>query len=129
MGIPLAGPIALYDLLRLNLAFKTIRRRSLPNCRIRGSSELSRIPPPKKTSGSRGQEYFNDEHLDLLRALTPRHVNAPPDFWLQKVLATSFANAAMQNYIGVRGQQTDPTLAAVHGQALLLCLATLGQSI
>jgi hypothetical protein len=31
--------------------------------------------------------------------LTPRRVNAPPDYWPQKVLAVSSANAAMQNYV------------------------------
>jgi len=62
------------------------------------------------------------EHPDWLRALTPRHINAPAEYWPQKVLAISSANAAMQNYVSVYEHQTkpNPALAAVHGQAAQL---------
>jgi hypothetical protein len=30
--------------------------------------------------------YLEKEHPDWLRALTPRHINTPPDYWLQRVL-------------------------------------------
>src|SRR5215469_8073530 len=62
------------------------------------------------------------EHPDWLRALTPRHINAPADYWPQKVLAVSSANAAMQNYFDIHEHQTkpNPVLAAVQGQAVLL---------
>jgi len=33
------------------------------------------------------RECLEKEHPDWLRALTPRHVNAPVDYWPQKVLA------------------------------------------
>jgi ATP-dependent DNA ligase len=51
--------------------------------------------------------------------LTPRHINAPADYWPQKVLAVSSVNAAMQNYVSVHEHQTrpNPALAEVHGQA------------
>jgi hypothetical protein len=31
--------------------------------------------------------YLEKEHPDWIRALTPRHINAPPDYLLQRVLA------------------------------------------
>ena len=43
--------------------------------------------------------YLEKEHPDWLRALTPRHINAPANYWPQKVWAVSSANAAMQNYV------------------------------
>ena len=68
------------------------------------------------------REYLEKEHSDWIRALTPRHINAPADYWPQKVLAVSSANAAMQNYVSIYEHQTrpNPALAAVHGQAALL---------
>jgi hypothetical protein len=39
--------------------------------------------------------YLEKEHPNWLRAPTPRHINAPADYWPQKVLAVSSANAAM----------------------------------
>jgi len=45
--------------------------------------------------------YIEKEHAEWLRGLTPRHINAPADYWPQKVLAVSPANAAMQNYVSV----------------------------
>ena len=41
------------------------------------------------------------EHPDWLRALTAWHINAPADYWPQKVLAVSSVNAAMQNYVSI----------------------------
>jgi hypothetical protein len=66
--------------------------------------------------------YLEKDHPDWLRALTPRHANAPADYWPQKVLAVSPANAAMQNYVNIHEHRTrpNPALAAVHGQAALL---------
>jgi hypothetical protein len=66
--------------------------------------------------------YLEKEHPDWLRALTPRLIDAPAEYWRQKVLAVSSANAAMQNYVSIREHQTrpNPALAAVHGQAALL---------
>jgi hypothetical protein len=66
--------------------------------------------------------YLEKEHPDWLRALTPRHINAPADYWPQKVLTVSSVNAAMQNYVSIHEHQTrpNPALAAVHGQAALL---------
>jgi hypothetical protein len=63
--------------------------------------------------------YLEKEHPDRLRALTPRHINAPAEYWPQKVLAASSANAATQNYVSIQEYQTkpNPALAAVHGQA------------
>ncbi|MGA8658867.1 MAG: hypothetical protein WB586_22265 [Chthoniobacterales bacterium] len=63
--------------------------------------------------------YLEKEHPDWLRALTPRHITAPADYWPQKVLAVSSVNAAMQNCANIHEHQTtpNPTLAAVHGQA------------
>jgi hypothetical protein len=66
--------------------------------------------------------YLEKEHLDWLRALTPRRINAPAEYWPQKVLAVSSVNATMQNYVSIREHRTrpNPALAAVHGQAALL---------
>ena len=66
--------------------------------------------------------YLEKKHPDWLQALAPRHINAPADYWPQKVLAVSSVNAAMQNYISIHEHQTrpNPALAAVHGQAALL---------
>jgi hypothetical protein len=66
--------------------------------------------------------YLEKEHPDWLRALTPRHINAPAEYWPQKVLAVSSVNAAMQNYVSIQEYQTrpNPALAAVHGQVALL---------
>jgi hypothetical protein len=68
------------------------------------------------------RSYVEKEHPDWLRALTPRHINAPADYWPQKVLAVSSVNAAMQNNVSIYEHQTrpNPALAAVHGQAALL---------
>jgi hypothetical protein len=54
--------------------------------------------------------------------LTPRHINAPAEYWPQKVLAVSSVNSAMQNYVSIHEHHTrpNPALAAVHGQAALL---------
>jgi hypothetical protein len=35
--------------------------------------------------------YLEKEHPDWIRALTPRHINAPADYWPLKVLAVSSA--------------------------------------
>jgi hypothetical protein len=45
--------------------------------------------------------------------MTPRHINAPADYWPEKVLTVSSVNAAMQNYISIHEHQTkaNPTLA------------------
>ena len=66
--------------------------------------------------------YLEKEHPDWLRALTPRHINAPAEYWPQKVLAVSSANAAMQNYVSIYEHQIrpNPALAVVHGQVALL---------
>jgi hypothetical protein len=66
--------------------------------------------------------YFEKEHSDWLRALIPRHINAPADYWPQKVLAVSSVNAAIQNYVSIQEHQTrpNPALTADHGQAALL---------
>lgn len=66
--------------------------------------------------------YLEQEHPDWLRALMTRHINAPADYWPQKVLAVSSANAAMQNYVSVHEHKTkpNPALAAVQGQAAQL---------
>ena len=66
--------------------------------------------------------YLEKEHPDWLRALTPRRINASADYWPQKVLAVSSANAAMQNSVSIHERQTrsNPALAAVHGQMALL---------
>jgi hypothetical protein len=68
------------------------------------------------------REYLEKEHSEWLQALTPRHINAPAEYWPQKVLAVSSANAARQNYVSIHEYQTkpNPALAAVHGQAALL---------
>ena len=65
---------------------------------------------------------WKKKHPDWLRALMPRHIKAPADYWPQKVLAVSSANAAMQNYVNVHEHQTrpNPALAAVQGQAAQL---------
>ena len=66
--------------------------------------------------------YLEKEHPDWLRALTPLHINAPADYWPQKVLAVSSANAAMQSSVSIYEHQTkpNPALPAVQGQAALL---------
>ena len=66
--------------------------------------------------------YLEKEHTDWLRALTPRRINAPADYWPQKVLAVSSGNAAIQNYVSVHEHRTrpNPVLPAVHGQAAQL---------
>ena len=38
--------------------------------------------------------------------LTPRRINAPADYWPQKVLALPSVNAAMHNYVSIYEQQT-----------------------
>ena len=50
------------------------------------------------------REYLERGHPDWLRGLTPRHINAPPDYWPQQLLAVSSANAAMQNYVSIDDQ-------------------------
>jgi hypothetical protein len=54
--------------------------------------------------------------------VTPRHINAPAEYWPQKVLSVSSVNAAMQNYVSIYERQTrpNPALAVVHGQAAML---------
>jgi hypothetical protein len=66
--------------------------------------------------------YLEKEHPDWLRALIPRHINAPAEYWPQKVLSVSSVNTAMQNYMSIHEHPTkpNPALAAVHGQAALL---------
>jgi hypothetical protein len=66
--------------------------------------------------------YLEKEQPDWLRPLTPRHINAPAEYWPQKVRAVSSVNAAMQNYVNVHEHQTrpNPALPAVDGQAALL---------
>ena len=54
------------------------------------------------------RECLEKEHPDWLRALTLRHIKAPADYWPQKVLAVSSANAAMQNYVSICEHQTKP---------------------
>ena len=53
------------------------------------------------------REYLEKQHPDWLRALTPRHINAPANYWSQKVLAVSPVN-----YVST----PNPALAAVQGQ-------------
>jgi hypothetical protein len=66
--------------------------------------------------------YLEKEHPNWLRALMPRHINAPAEYWPQKVLAISSAKATMQNYVSIQEHQTrpNPALTAVQGQAALL---------
>jgi len=75
--------------------------------------------------------YLEKEHPDWLRALTPRHINAPADYWPPKVVPVSSVNAAMQNYVSIHAHQTrpNPALAAVHGPAALHFCLVLDQSI
>jgi hypothetical protein len=74
------------------------------------------------TQLQRGQRIPQKQHPEWIRALTPRHINAPAEYWPQKVLAVSSANAAMQNYVSIYEHQTqpNPALVTVHGQAALL---------
>jgi hypothetical protein len=67
----------------------------------------------KRTSATRLEvgAYLEKEHPGWLRALTPRHINTPADYWPQKVLAVSSANAAMQNYVSIHEHQTRPNRA------------------
>jgi hypothetical protein len=44
------------------------------------------------------REYLEKEHADLLRAVTPHHINAAADYLPRKVLAVSSVTAAVQNY-------------------------------
>src|SRR6516164_7940109 len=69
-----------------------------------------------------GTWLWKPQYPDWLRALTPLHINAPADYWPQKVLAVSSANAAMQNSVSIYEHQTkpNPALPAVQGQAALL---------
>ena len=39
--------------------------------------------------------YLEKEHPDWLRALTPRHINAPVDYWPQKVLTWSLRRSRL----------------------------------
>ena len=75
--------------------------------------------------------HLEKEHPDWLRALTPRHINAPADYWPPKVVPVSSVNAAMQNYVSIHAHQTRPNraLAAVHGPAALHFCLVLDQSI
>ena len=50
------------------------------------------------------REYLEKEHSEWLRALTPRHINAPAEYWPQKVLAVSSVNTSMQNYVSIHDQ-------------------------
>jgi hypothetical protein len=54
--------------------------------------------------------------------MTPRHINAPADYWPEKVLTVSSVNAAMQNYISIHEHQKQSQSGArvIHGQAALL---------
>jgi hypothetical protein len=61
--------------------------------------------------------YLEKKHPDWLRALTPRHIDAPAEYWPQKVLAVSLVNAAMQNYVSIHEQQTSLKPSSVHSQA------------
>jgi hypothetical protein len=72
-----------------------------------------------RTLSAQVRAYLEKELPDWLRALTPRHINAPADYWPQKVLAVSSANAAMQNYVSIPEHQIkpNPAVPAAHGQA------------
>jgi hypothetical protein len=43
------------------------------------------------------RDYFDREHRDWLRIMTPRHINAPPDYHPQKIFAVASLNALLQN--------------------------------
>jgi hypothetical protein len=65
--------------------------------------------------------YFEKEHPDWLRALTPRHINAPADYRPQKSAGGLIRKRRMQNYVSIRkADRPNPALAAVHSQAALL---------
>ena len=38
------------------------------------------------------REYLEKQHPDRLRALTPRHINAPPEYWAKRLMQTVLAS-------------------------------------
>ena len=74
--------------------------------------------------------YLEKEYPDWLRALTPRNINAPAEYWLQKVLAVSSVNAAMHNYINIYEHQTRSIRLLPRSKARRLsCCAAMCQPI
>jgi hypothetical protein len=68
------------------------------------------------------RDFREKEHPAWLRAMSPRRINVPSEYWPQKVWAISATNAAMMNAYLTREKRTrpNPALVAVQGQAGLL---------
>jgi hypothetical protein len=63
------------------------------------------------------KDFIEKERPDWLRALIPRHISAPSEYWPQKVLALATIQAALCNQTAHDlGVNPDSTFAAVEGQ-------------
>jgi hypothetical protein len=69
-----------------------------------------------RQSGDR-RAFVEKERPDWLQALMPRRINAPSDYWPQKVLALATIQAAISNQLMKdAGLKLDPTFGVVEGQ-------------
>ena len=63
------------------------------------------------------RDFVEKERPDWLQALMPRRINAPSDYWPQKVLALATIQAAISNQLMKdAGMKLDPTFGVVEGQ-------------
>jgi hypothetical protein len=63
------------------------------------------------------RDFVEKERPDWLQALMPRRINAPSDYWPQKVLALATIQAAISNQLMKdAGLKLDPTFGVVEGQ-------------
>src|SRR5580693_7836574 len=71
--------------------------------------------PPKTYPELRA--FIEKERPDWLQALMPRRINAPSDYWPQKVLALATIQAVISNQLMKdAGMKLDPTFGVVEGQ-------------
>ena len=63
------------------------------------------------------RDFVEKERPDWPQALMPRRINAPSDYWPQKVLALATIQAAISNQLMKdAGMKLDPTFGVVEGQ-------------
>ena len=63
------------------------------------------------------RDFLEARHPEWLRALVPRIIDAPSEYWLQKVLAVAAIEAALCTQLASeRGLPADPAFTAVEGQ-------------
>src|SRR6516162_7145258 len=77
-----------------------MRRRADEPSNLRASNDWS------PTQLRRGPGLFGKGAFGLAAGFDTTAHQQPADYWLQKVLAVSSANAGMQNYVSIREHQT-----------------------